>query len=86
MVYNERSLYRIPGTRTLALLLRGGGHNLSVALCNDLPAVKTVQPDQTLFSCRPGVGDAFMNLIEVVSEGFRFGPEVDSPSSCTLPR
>lgn len=67
MKYNERSVYKIPGTRTLALLLRGGGHNLSVAMC-DLPAPsKGLAADETLFSCRPGVGDAFMNLVEVVA-------------------
>jgi len=64
MVYNERSLYKVPGTDTLALLLRGVHGGLSVSMCT-LPAVPTV-PDHTLFSCRPGVGDAFMNLVEVV--------------------
>jgi hypothetical protein len=31
----------------------------------DLPAVPTAHQD-TLFSCRSGVGDAFMNLVEIV--------------------
>ena len=66
MQYNERSLYLVPGSRTLALLLRGVPGVLSVALC-DLPAVPTV-PEHTLFSCRPGVGDAFMNLVEIVAQ------------------
>eukprot|EP00040_Diaphanoeca_grandis_P007239 m.40167 g.40167 ORF g.40167 m.40167 type:complete len:572 (-) comp18405_c0_seq1:41-1756(-) len=68
MEYNERSLYKIPGTRDLVLLLRGKSHALSVAMCT-LPDV-AVEADHTLFSCRPGVGDAFMNLVEVVSDFF----------------
>lgn len=66
MVYNERSLYMIPGTRQLALLLRGKPGGLSASICT-LPAVATV-PDHTLFSCRSGVGDAFMNLVELVAD------------------
>eukprot|EP01044_Picomonas_judraskeda_P020695 COSAG03_NODE_4671_length_1472_cov_361.297160_2_plen_181_part_01 len=64
MVFNERSLYMLPESRRLALLLRGVHGGLSVSMC-DLPAVATVQ-QQTLFSCRSGVGDAFMNLVELV--------------------
>jgi hypothetical protein len=65
MKYNERSLYMTPGTRNLVLLLRGEKGGLSVSTCT-LPEVAVVPgPDHTLFSCRPGVGDAFMNLVEV---------------------
>ena len=61
MVYNERSLYRVPGTRKLVNLLRGGGaHALYASTC-EIPAVPTVATP-TFSSCRPGVGDAFMNL------------------------
>ena len=76
MVFNERSLYMLPESRRLALLLRGVHGGLSVSMC-DLPAVATVQ-QQTLFSCRSGVGDAFMNLVEVVKE---FSPSSD-PRVC----
>jgi hypothetical protein len=55
-----------PGTRNLVLLLRGVRGGLSVSTCN-LPNVPTVS-DHTLFSCRPGVGDAFMNLVEMVAD------------------
>lgn len=65
MVYNERSLYMAPGTRTLVLLLRGQKGALSASLC-ELPKV-TVAEDHTLFSCRPGIGDAFMNIVELVA-------------------
>ena len=57
---------KLPGTRRLALLLRGKRGALSVSMC-DLPAVPTVE-QHTLFSCRSGVGDAFMNLVEVVRD------------------
>ena len=76
MVFNERSLYMVPDSRRLALLLRGVHGGLSVAMC-DLPAVPTV-PQHTLFSCRSGVGDAFMNLVEVVKD---FSPDSD-PRLC----
>lgn len=66
MVFNERSLYMLPESRRLALLLRGVHGGLSVAMC-DLPAVPTAH-QQTLFSCRSGVGDAFMNLVEIVKD------------------
>jgi hypothetical protein len=68
MVYNERSLYKVPGTRQVVNLLRGGGpKTLSASVCT-LPAstLPIVTPDRTLFSCRAGVGDAFMNLVEVL--------------------
>ena len=66
MQYNERSLYMVPGTRTLVLLLRGKAGGLSVSTCK-LPHQKTAS-EQTLFSCRPGIGDAFMNLVEIVAD------------------
>jgi len=65
MVYKDRSLYMAPGTRTLVLLLRGQKGALSASLC-ELPKV-TVAEDHTLFSCRPGIGDAFMNIVELVA-------------------
>ena len=68
MIYNERSLYKVPGTRQLALLLRGGGPpNLYASTCN-LPPSKfpVVKSDPTMLSCRAGVGDAFMNLVELL--------------------
>lgn len=76
MRYNERSLYMIPGTRQLVLLLRGMKGGLSASLC-DLPEVPTVE-EHTLFSCRSGVGDAFMNLVELVAD---YGPSSD-PRVC----
>jgi hypothetical protein len=51
MVYNERSLYMVPRTRQLSLLLRGVHGGLSVSTCQ-LPSAVTV-PDEGLFSCRP---------------------------------
>ena len=68
MQYNERSLYKVPGTRQLALLLRGVRGGLSVSMCSLPEPVGGSAPDHTLFSCRSGVGDAFMNLVELVSE------------------
>lgn len=81
MVYNERSLYMTPNSRNLVLLLRGVRGGLSVSTCT-LPDVPTV-PDRTLFSCRPGVGDAFMNLVEVVANA----TALSDPRECdwTLP-
>lgn len=68
MKYNERSLYLIPGSRTLVNLLRGDKpHFLTAATCNlPAPAGGTVR-DVTTFSCRPGVGDVFYNLVETVN-------------------
>ena len=71
MVYNERSLYMIPGTRTLVNLLRGeyAPRNLSASTCT-LPYDSENPPlpqNPTAFSCRPGPGDAFMNLVEVLN-------------------
>ena len=69
MVYNERSLYKVPGTRQVINLLRGGTpKTLSASTCllDPVPGLPVVTPDRTLFSCRAGVGDAFMNLVEVL--------------------
>ena len=71
MVYNERSLYMVPGTRRLVNLLRGqyAPKNLSASTCTlpyD-PRAVPLKPNPTSFSCRPGVGDAFMNLVEVLN-------------------
>ena len=69
MVYNERSLYKVPGTRQVVNLLRGGGPktlHASVCTLDPIPSLPPVTPDRTLFSCRAGVGDAFMNLVEVL--------------------
>ena len=70
MHYNERSLYAVPGTRDLVLLLRGYPHALSAALCT-LPASPygTAPFTAVSRSCRSGVGDAFMNLVELVNLG-----------------
>lgn len=68
MVYNERSLYRVPKSRTLVNLLRGGGAKALYAATCELPAVPTVETP-TFSTCRPGVGDAFMNLpMELVAD------------------
>jgi hypothetical protein len=40
MRYNERSLYKVPGTRELVLLLRGVAGGLSVSMCS-VPEVAT---------------------------------------------
>lgn len=70
MLYNERSLYKVPGTRQIVNLLRGehgSPKNLSASVCTlPLGSLPPVTPDRTLFSCRPGAGDAFMNLVEVL--------------------
>ena len=75
MVYNERSLYMVPGTRRLVNLLRGqyAPKNLSASTCTlpyD-PRAVPLKPNPTSFSCRPGVGDAFMNLVELVKDWHR---------------
>lgn len=69
MIYNERSLYKVPGTRQVVNLLRGGSpKTLSAAVCTvpSHPSLPAITPDPTLFSCRAGVGDAFMNLVELL--------------------
>ena len=71
MMYNERSLYMVPGTRRLINLLRGeyAPRNLSASTCTlpyD-PVAVPLTPNPTSFSCRPGAGDAFMNLVEVLN-------------------
>ena len=69
MVYNERSLYKVPGTRQVVNLLRGGApKTLSAAVCTlpSNPSLPAIVPDPTAFSCRAGVGDAFMNLVELL--------------------
>ena len=71
MVYNERSLYLVPGTRRLVNLLRGeyAPRNLSASICTlpSDPGAAPMAPNPTSFSCRPGIGDAFMNLVEVLN-------------------
>jgi len=66
MRYNERSLYMIPGTRKLALMLRGVKGGESISMCELPRPAGGIAPESTLFTCRPGVGDAFMNLVELV--------------------
>ena len=67
MAYNERSLYLLPHTRTLVVLLRGGGpHFLTSATCELPPLAGGCAKDyETGSSCRPGVGDVFFNLVEL---------------------
>ena len=67
MAFNERSLYMVPGSRQLVNLLRGGGKPYLYASTCLLPQVPVVE-DRTLFSCRPGVGDRFTNLVEIVKD------------------
>ena len=66
MEYNERSLYLTPKTRNLVLLLRGKRGGLSVSTCTLPPVADSVVARAGLNSCRPGVGDAFMNLVDIV--------------------
>jgi hypothetical protein len=78
MKYNERSLYALPAAASpdpksppsiqLVLLLRGARSRLSAALCR-LPVVRLAPFSSWSWrSCRSGVGDAFMNLVEVVAD------------------
>lgn len=56
----------VPGTRHLVNLIRGGGpHKIYASTCV-LPTTPTVPATSSLRSCRPGVGDRFMTLIEIV--------------------
>jgi hypothetical protein len=67
MAYNERSLYLLPGTRTLVVLLRGAApKSLTSATCHLPPLAGGAAPEyETGLSCRPGVGDVFYNLVEM---------------------
>ena len=82
MKYNERSVYMIPGTRTLVNLIRGGGPKVMYVSTCDLPEVPVLPAkeayEETLFSCRSGVGDRFLNLVEITT---RFDGE-SRPRTC----
>lgn len=74
MKYNERSVYLVPGTRTVMNLVRGPDKQLTAVTC-ELPAPKDTLPpaeafSMTLFSCRAGVGDRFLALTELLASGF----------------
>jgi len=73
MFYNERSVYLVPGTRTLVNLLRGGGpkfiYRSTCTLPKETSALSADQAyDMTLFSCRSGVGDRFLALPEILAK------------------
>lgn len=72
MKYNERSVYKVPGTRTLVDLIRGGGPKTLYASTCELPEVDALSDeeafDMTLFSCRAGVGDRFLATVEIVTK------------------
>jgi hypothetical protein len=82
MAYNERSVYMVPGTRTLVDLIRGGGpKSLYVSTCNlpEIPAMPAADAfNMTLFSCRAGVGDRFLALVEIAN---KFG-NASVPRTC----
>lgn len=85
MMFNERSVYKVPGTRTLVNLIRSDYKKpkaLWVSSCNlttdDSALPESEAFDMTLFSCRSGIGDRFLATVEVLTQ---FGNESE-PRTC----